>query len=136
MHKIPTDLKILYCIYGMYAEHFRRFDQDDTIRSARIYVPIDLVAIAASLKTDRHELFGRLRYDLDHRYRYKQEDGSLVHLFAQRVGSDIHCINYPYLTGILSQEAQKDRQSKWALWISCLSLIVALAALVAQISAT
>lgn len=131
MNRNPSDLKILDGIYRMYSSDFAKAPKEQPERSAKIYVPIDVDAVAARHKTDSHELFGRLYYDLDHRYRYKQDDGSSVHLFAFRVGGDRHCINYPYLAGILSEKQAEDRRNKWSLWISLISLGVAVAALVA-----
>ncbi|MES2883508.1 MAG: hypothetical protein V4709_01790 [Pseudomonadota bacterium] len=114
----------------MYAADFADFSKDQPTRSARIYVPINIDAVAIKLKTDAHELFGRLYYDLDHRYQYKWDDNSSVHLFAFSVGKDRHCINYPYLAGVLAKKRSEDKRSKWSLWISLLSLGVALAALI------
>jgi hypothetical protein len=133
MNRLPTDLAILKCIYKKYAEAFRNFPKERPTRDAKIYVPIEVDAIASQLKTDEYELFGRLYYDLDHRYRYKQDDGSLVHLFAFKVGNDMHCINYPYLAGVLAEKREEDRRNKWSLRLSVLSLVVALAALLARI---
>lgn len=130
MSKIPTDLKVLECIYGMYATDFARLPKEQPTRSAKIYVPIDVDLVAGKLKTDGHELFGRLYYDLDHRYRYKQDDGSSVHLFAFKVGNDRHCINYPYLAGVLAEKRSEDKSNRWSLGLSLTSLGVALAALV------
>lgn len=130
MSKIPTDLRVLECVYGMYAADFAHFPKEQPTRSAKIYVPIDVDAIAEKLKTDGHELFGRLYYDLDHRYRYKQDDGSSVRLFAFKVGNDRHCINYPYLAGVLSEKRAEDKRNRWSLWLSLISLGVAIAALV------
>ena len=130
MRNVPTDLKVLECVYGMYAEAFADFSKEQPTRSAKIYVPIEVRAIAAKLKTDAHELFGRLYYDIDHRYAYTRDDGSKVHLFAFQVGSDRHCINYPYLAGVLAEKRTEDRRNKWSLWLSLVSLGVAIAALV------
>lgn len=135
MNKLPTDIAILECIYGLYAEAFRHFPKEQPDRSAKIYVPIDVDAVASRLETDPHELFGRLYYDLDHRYRYKQDDGSSVHLFAFKVGADKHCINYPYLAGVLSEKRADDKRNKWSLLLSLFSLAIALATLIAQASA-
>lgn len=129
MSKLPTDFEVLECIYRMYAGAFANFPKEQPSRSAKIYVPIEVEAVAANLKTDAHELFGRLYYDLDHRYRYKNDDGSLVHLFAFKVGNERHCINYPYLAGVLAEKRAEKKRESWSLWLSLISLGVALAAL-------
>ena len=127
MSKLATDLEIFESIYADYAAEFRNFSRDEPSRSAKIYVPIDVSAIAAKLGTDAHELFGRLYYHLDHKFRYKLDDGSQVHLFAFAVGEDRHCINYPYLAAILSEHRLEDTRRKWALRISLVALVVSLA---------
>jgi hypothetical protein len=129
MNKLPTDLKILECIYLMYADTFRNFSREEPSRSAKIYVPIDVEAVASELDTDPHELFGRLYYDLDNRHRYKQDNDSYVHLFAFTIGDDRHCINYPYLAGILAGMRTESYVQRWSLVISLISLGIALAAL-------
>lgn len=132
MAKLPTDLEVFECIYAEYANAFRDFSREQPSRSAKIYVPIDIVHVAVRLGTDAHELFGRLYYHLDHKFRYKQDDGSFVHLFAFAVGDDRHCINYPYLAAVLSEHRLEDKRNKWALRLSIMSLILAAGAIVAR----
>ncbi|HEU0054970.1 MAG TPA: hypothetical protein VFQ39_17410 [Longimicrobium sp.] len=130
MTNIPSDLQILECIYRTYAGDFANSSKDHSTRSSKIYVPIDIDYVADKLKTDGHGLFGRLYYDLDHRYRYRQDNDSVVHLFALQAGSDPHCINYPYLAGVLSGMRVEDKRNRWSLWLSLVSLGVAIAALI------
>lgn len=129
-YKLPTDLKVLKCIYAMYAETFRDFKREDPTRSPKIYIPIDVTKIAVSLSTDPHVLFGRLYYHLDHKYSYKQDDGGLVHLFAFKVGDDLHCINYPYLAAVLSEQDNEHQRNLWALWLSSAALLLSVVAIV------
>jgi len=132
MPRLPTDLEIFESIYADYADAFRTFAREEPNRATKIYVPIDVPAIATKLNTDAHELFGRLYYHLDHKFRYKQDDGSLVHLFAFAVGGDRHCINYPYLAAILSEHRLEDTRRKWALRISGVALAVSLATFISR----
>jgi hypothetical protein len=132
MNKLPTDISIFECIYKMYGQDFREFSKKSPSRSAKIYVPIDIDLVAEELKTDAHELFGRLYYHLDKKYRYTQDDGSLVHLFAFRVGKDRHCINYPYLAAVLSEHRLDNRRNKWAIGLAILALVISLGSIVAQ----
>jgi hypothetical protein len=125
MSKLPTDLKIFKALYKEYAGAFQDFKLGEPSRATKIYVPIDVKHVAKLLGTDAHELFGRLYYHLDHSYRYKQDDGAYVHLFAFQVGPDRHCINYPYLAAILADQKSKHLRELWALGLSILSLIVA-----------
>lgn len=134
MSKLPTDLKILKVIYKDYAAAFQDFKLELPSRVSKIYVPIDVDHIASRLHTDAHELFGRLYYHLDHVYRYKQDDGLLVQLFAFAVSTDRHCINYPYLAAILAERRSQHRRELWAVGLSLVSLVVALGALAAQLA--
>jgi hypothetical protein len=129
MSKLVTDRQIFECIYSRYQEAFHNYEKEAPSRSSKIYVPIDVDAVAKELATDPHELFGRLYYHLDQKYRYEQPGGVWVHLFAFQVGGDRHAINYPFLVAILSGMRQESSRENWSLWLSILSLIVAVAAL-------
>ena len=133
MSKLPTDLKILKCIYKMYKDEFNNYTKEHPTRDSKIYVPIDIRNIADKLKTDSDILFGRLYYHLDNKYRYEQSDGSKVHLFAFKVGNDMHCIHYPYLAAIVSEKNTDWKRSIWSLTISLISIGIALAALIYNI---
>ena len=134
MTAVPTDLKIFETLYRKYAEDFAVRSKASEAGQSKIYVPIDVDGVAKELGTDAHILFGRLYYHLDHRYRYKQDNGAMVHLFAIVVGAEKHCINYPYLAGLLADYRLQDRRKQWALGISILSIAIAAAALLAQIA--
>lgn len=135
MNKIPTDLKILKCIYVTYADSFKNYSKADRNRSCKVYVPIDVNRIAELLQTDPYILHGRLFYHLDPKYRYTQDDDSKVHLFALEVGGDPHCIHYPYLAAILSEKKTEHRRNLWALSLSILSFGVALGSLIVNVIA-
>ncbi|WP_136526308.1 hypothetical protein [Geomonas ferrireducens] len=130
--RLPSDLEILRHIYDTYLEGFRSFDPENATRGSRTYVPIDIRQIATDLETDPYILFGRLYYHLDHKYRYTQEDGSLVFLFLFSAGEDIqarHSIHFPYLASVVSEKTVEDTRSKTAIVLSLLSLGVAIASL-------
>jgi hypothetical protein len=133
MSKIPTDLKIFETLYKAYESEFESRSQSETSGQSKIYVPVDIDEVAKKLGTDAHILFGRLYYHLDERYRYQQDNGSMVHLFAIVVGDEKHCINFPYLVGLLADYRLQDRRNLWALGISILSIVIAAAALLAQL---
>ena len=135
MKKLPTDLEIFECIYTMYRASFVEHTREQPTRCSKIYVPIDVDAIAKKLQTNSHELFGRLNHHIDHKYHYKHDDDSHVHLFSLAVGKDKHCINFPYLSAILAEYRLEDKRNTWALRISIVSLIAALAAVIAQVVA-
>jgi hypothetical protein len=136
MNRLPTDLEIFECIYAMYRETFVSYKTGESSRSSKIYVPIDIDVVAEKLKTDSCELFGRLYHHINHKHHYKHDDGSHVHLFALAVGGDKHCINFPYLSAVLAERRLEDRRNRWALSISIISLILALASVIAQVSAS
>src|SRR5690554_4290064 len=103
MMKNPSDGNILDAIYKKYYDVFVSYDKSAPSRSSKIYVPIDCAQIASELGMDAEILFGRLYYHLDKKYRYAQDDGSLVHLFALNTGGDLHTVNFPLLAAILAE---------------------------------
>ncbi len=122
--KTPTDLEILNAIYERY---YDAFVADVAARSAKILVPIDSAAIAAKLGVDPDIVFGRLHYDLQRRYGYKNNDGSEVVFFTLAAGTDKHCVNFPFLASVLAQlreEHYKHRLNVLALVVSIVSLAV------------
>jgi hypothetical protein len=121
---VPTDLKILQAIYDGYHEAFGEFAKGGGSRSTKIYVPIDIERIARDLRVDGDLVFGRLYYHLEHKYGYKQTDGTSVHFFALRIGDDVHCVNFPFMAAVLADLQDQSRKHNWALWIAVASLIV------------
>ena len=95
MKKLPTDLLILNAIYERYYETFTQYQDGDKSRSAKIYVPIDIKAIADDLKVDADIVLGRLYFHLDRKHRYEQPDGSKVFFFTTHLGANINCVNSP-----------------------------------------
>ena len=133
MDRLPTTLQILKRIYDKYRSEFRGESKTYPERNHVNYIPIDVQALAQELRTNHHELFGRLYFDLDRKYQYQKSDGSFVHLFALKVGGKRHCINFPYLASILSERRSEYRRNLIALVLSILSLIIALSALLTQL---
>lgn len=142
MNRMPTNLEIMERIYSMYRDRWLEIQGDD--EASGPYVPIDVRKVAESLKTDAEELFGRLYYDLDAKYRYRQEWGpdgetnlgARVHFFlVEWNGSSAsHEIHLPYLAGLMSVEREKHGSDRRALRLSIISLFAALAAVVAQVA--
>ena len=130
--KLPSDYKILECIFEKYQEEFLK-ENSTPSRSSKIYVPIDCKLIADELKTDRDIIFGRLYYHLEEKYGYTRLDGSKVKLFALQIGNDTKCINFALMTSILAglrEEKQRHLLTQGvavaALILSAISLIVSL----------
>ena len=134
MTKLSTDRKILESIYSEYAVAFSNVQLGEDKDSSKIYVPIDISSIAVRLDNNAHVLFGRLYYHLDHKYRYMQDNGALVHLFAFKVGEELHCINYPYLAAILSEYRERHSSNRKNVWLAVAALVLSLAAIAAQIA--
>lgn len=126
---LPTSRKILKTIYQKYYLQFCSYDKNNPQRSAKIYVPIDIKAIADDLNVDPDIIFGRLYYHLDNKYRYTQSDGSQVYLFSLKVGDDKHAVNFPMLSAILSEFHEKWVRFTIPLFISALALLISLSAL-------
>ncbi|MCP3953950.1 MAG: hypothetical protein GY697_17295 [Desulfobacterales bacterium] len=102
MRKPPTDLKMLKAIYKRYYDQYAAYSDENKIRSAKIWVPIDIYKLADALGTESDILFGRLYYHLNNKYGKAGDEGMQVELFAIRVGSDHHCIHFPLLASILA----------------------------------
>lgn len=130
----PTDLKLLDEIYNRYYEEFESFDQEgDPDRDAKIYVPVDLEEVADALGVEKDIVFGRLYYDLDRRYGYKHDDGTKVPFFSLKVGSDMHCVHFPYLASVVASLRAKKEKHLLATWISAFSLAIAVGSLLVSL---
>ncbi|RYH22722.1 MAG: hypothetical protein EON54_25135 [Alcaligenaceae bacterium] len=126
--KLPSDRRILECIFNRYKGEFESFDLEKT-RSAKIYVPVDCKAVAATLRTNPDIVFGRLYYHLEKRYGYVQADGSKVHFFALKVGGDAKCVNFPLLASVLAGLQEERTRHLVPQGIAIAALIVSIASI-------
>jgi len=126
---VPTDLEILNEIYEKYYDKFANFSKSDSHRKTKIYVPIKIDAIAEECAVDNDIIFGRLYYHLEKKYKYKNEDGSLVHLFARVLGDEKHCVNFPLVASVLADLRRENRKFWIATVISLVSLGISLTSL-------
>ena len=135
MQKPPTDRKILKAIYTRYYEQYAAYDKEDPDRrSAKIWMPIDIDALAAHLALERDILFGRLYYHLNNRYGYavgdqrpgKEEAEMRIDLFALRVGKDHHCIHFPLLASVLATLEDENKKYRLATALSILAFGISL----------
>ena len=122
---IPTDLKILNAIYNSYYSTFESFDKDKPTRSNKVYVPIDVDKIGKELSVDGDIIFGRLYYHLNNKFAYEDEKGK-VHFFAIKIGSDKHCIQFPYMASILADLRRENRKYRTATTIAVISLMISI----------
>ena len=133
MKPLPTDRKILEIIYQRYYDIFASFSKESPDREAKIFVPVDLEAIAAELNVDKDIVFGRLYYHLEQKHGYKRDDGINVHFFVRYLKGDRHCVNFPLLASVLAGLQSEHLRFRLATTISIISLGVAVAALVISI---
>lgn len=95
MSKLPSDRKVLECIYEMYEASYPGDHSRTGSNENDPYVAIDVPAVAAKLNCKPELLFGRLYYHLDFKHRYTQENGALVPFFYLKVGDKRHAIHLP-----------------------------------------
>ncbi len=131
MKRLPTDLEILNEIYKQHYLDYVNFNIDRSIRSDKILVPIDISKVAKKLKAEDDIVFGRLYYYLEHKYGYKNEDGSEVNLFALIVGGlnsrlERHCVNFPYMASVLADLRYAHKTSRFNLIAATVSAIGAI----------
>jgi hypothetical protein len=130
---IPTDLKILDAIYRRYYGEFSKYSNGDGSRSSKMYVPIDIKQVAYDLKIDGDIVFGRLYFHLEHKYGYKQHDGTRVPFFALSLGHEVHCVNFPFMASVLADLQDQSRKHNVAIWIAAASLVVSAVSVVIAI---
>ena len=133
MKSLPTDLKILKCIFEMYEPDYPGKENGEVRGKNDPYLPIDVSKVASRLGCSPEMLFGRLYYHLDAKHRYSQDDGAKVHLFSLRVGSIMHCVNFPYLAAVLAEGNAEHKRQLWSLAVSITALVLSIASIVAHI---
>jgi hypothetical protein len=126
----PTDLEILKEIYRRHYSSFAAYSRKSPNRDSKIYVPVDLDAIAARVGVDVDIVFGRLYYSLNKKHGYRNDDGSYVHLFTPVAGKDRDCVNFPLLASVLADLGQENRKFWWATLIAVFSLVVSIISIV------
>jgi hypothetical protein len=133
MKRVPTDREILEVIHERYYVQYTEVSSglDVQVSDNRIYLPVDLAAVAADLEVDGNIVFGRLYYYLDQKYAYRTQEGAWVHLFWLRFGSPQgnHWVNFPVLTSVLASLQEEDHRVKWTRSIAIGSLTVSVVAL-------
>lgn len=127
--KAHTDLQILNAIFRKHKDDYLAWARGRSSRCSKNYVPVDIKEIADSLHIDVDLVWGRLYYDLDKRYSYREANGAWVHFFSPKVNTDDNCIHFPYLVSVIASL----RTQAWKTWlpvgISAAALAVAVATL-------
>ena len=127
--KRATDLNILSFIYDHYYDEFCHYDNDETIRAGKVYVPIDCHKVAEYFGVNKDIIFGRLYYHLANKYKYQHEPNVTVKIFEFEVDGDPKCIHFPYLASVVSDLRQQDRRFKQTLWASVIAVTISIASL-------
>ena len=133
MPAIPTDERLLAEIYKRYVRPFSDWSDENKTRSAKIWVPIDVDALASKFRCDPDLIFGRLYYHMNEKYGSHTGDGDRVNFFNIRLGQDRHCVNFPLLTSVLA-DLQDDRKrflistrvAGLSLIVSAISILIAI----------
>ena len=129
MNKLPTDRRVLECIFEMYESSYPGPKAATGRGENDPYVAIDIPAVAAKLDCNPELLFGRLYYHLDHKHRYKQDNGSIVPLFYLEVGGKRHAVQFPYLASVLATFNQDHNRFLVSLVVSIAALVLSVASL-------
>ena len=75
----------------------------------------------------------RLYYHLDAKYRYTQDNDAQVNLFSLKVGSQMHCVNFPYLAAVLAEKGEEHKRQLWSLGFAIAALVLSVASIIAQV---
>lgn len=106
---IPTDQRLLAEVYRRYLKDFSAHTEENKIRQAKIWVPIDIEALGKRFGCDPDLIFGRLYYHFNGKFASTTGDGEDVSFFYMRLGTDRHVVNFPLLASVLA-DLQDDRK--------------------------
>ncbi|MEW6353281.1 MAG: hypothetical protein AB1469_03130 [Pseudomonadota bacterium] len=135
MNTLPTDREILKYIYKMYEPSYPGKEPGQDRGKNDPYMPINIHDVAARIGCTPEMIFGRLYYHLNAKYRYSHND-TWVNLFSISVGSERHCVNFPYLAAILAEKNLEHKQQLWSLSIAIIALALSIASIVVQLITT
>jgi hypothetical protein len=125
----PTDFQLLREIYERHREDFGSYSDAVHRRTSKIMVPIDIPAIADRFGVDPDSIFGRMYYHLDVKYGEALPGRPRKFFFTPRAGDDENCVNFPLLEAVLAGLWEERNRNLRAVWISILSIGIALASL-------
>ena len=130
---LPTDREILRCIFELYAPAYPGKDPGEARGKNDPYLPINAHEVAARLNCSPEMLFGRLYYHLDAKHRYTQDNNAKVHLFSLKVGSEMHCVNFPFLAAVLAERDEEHKRQLRSLGLAIAALALSMASIIAQV---
>lgn len=122
--RLPTDRELLQHIYDVHKDEFPVYEEGNSDRDTKIYIPVDCLAIAEHFDTDPDIVFGRLYYNLERKFGYTNTNGTSTPFFSKQVGSDMNCVNFPMLTSVLAGLQHEDRRFWIATGIAFFALAV------------
>lgn len=121
---IPTDQTLLAEIYRRYLKDFSDWTEENKIRATKIWVPIEIDALARKFRSDPDIIFGRLYYHMNQKYASATGDGDNVNFFHLRLGTDRHVVNFPLLTSVLADLQDNHKRFVVSTRLAALSLVV------------
>lgn len=133
---IPTDRQILRCIFEKYAPDYPGKEAGEVRGKNDPYLPIKIHEVATRLGCSPEMLFGRLYYHLDAKFHYTKDGNAEVHLFSLKVGSEMHCVNFPYLAAVLAEKDEEHKRQLWSLGVAIAALVLSVASIIAQVITT
>lgn len=133
MAVIPTDERLLREIYKRYLRPFSEYSDENKTRSAKVWVPIDIMALAKRFRCDEDLIFGRLYYHMNAKYGSQTGSGDPVNVFSMRIGGDRHCVNFPLLASVLSDLQDERKRFIVSTRLAGLSLVVSAASILIAI---
>ena len=143
MRRPPTDFELLRAIWTRHRDEYENYDELGD-RLTKVFVPIDMPAVADELSVDVNSVFGRLYYHLDPLYAEPADAATnrpRKSFFTPRLGPDVageaaeaNCINFPFLEAVLAGLWQQRNRDRWTLWIAVVSLGIAIGSLVVAVA--
>jgi hypothetical protein len=129
----PSDFRLLKAIH----EHHRAdyiAHAGGSLRGRSVFVPVDIPAVARSLRSTEDVVFGRLYYHLEQRYGEEKRAGEPRKAFFTPVAGDMrNCVNFPVLEAVLAGLWDDRNRDRWTFWAAGLSVAVAGASLIVSI---
>ncbi|MCR9193951.1 MAG: hypothetical protein NXH88_04410 [Hyphomonas sp.] len=121
---IPTDETLLAMIYKRHLKEFSDWSEENKTRVSKIWVPIDIDAMAKKYRCDPDLIFGRLYYHMNEKYGSSTGDGQDVNFFNMRLANDRHVVNFPLLTSVLADLQDNRKRFIISTRLAALSLVV------------
>lgn len=122
--KPPTDLEIMDKIYDEYYATFIQWVKGDKSRETKNYVPIDLQKIADDLGVDGDVIHGRFYSYLGEKYSVEREGKVVVPFFQNKMGEQMHLVQFPVLTSVLADLREQDQKFKLGIRIAIRSMVI------------